>query len=202
MSRKPPGTMRRLSTLISPEMAALVAKQKKFGGAPAPVPSKLDDGFRAALAGHPQLPELVSELDAWYEHARKIGTEMSLLDGINREQYLNVCLTIYRVLHHASGGMDEEAEAEAAEAAAEDWRDASGGALTLPRDRFQDALFELAYQWAPAPASGRDMLPDDYSNFLHSLRVRLNHPEVPLRSYPAVPTPAHICMGRHSLHQS
>ena len=87
-------------------------------------------------------PEVLEALQMWWSCAqRSIRTERREGHGLVRDEYMRICMKIYRAM------IAEFDEAEAAECSEQDWVQDAKGEPELSRERFMDAMFELADVW-------------------------------------------------------
>ena len=130
--------------------------------------------------------QVVDELQVWWctaQRSMQSGGD-STASELDREHYMVMCVRIYKAM------MEDFDLAEAEKNAADDWEnDCAPGEQGLGRERFMDAIFELADVWT------KSVDPSEYVDFLRTLfqRVARGAPPDQARSPSQTlpPTPAH-----------
>ena len=94
---------------------------------------------RKALRQHPKVLETI---EVWWGTAqRSLEQESHRKEGLSRERYILMSKKMYKAM------MQDYVEEEALQSAADDWEEDAGSAPILSKDRFFDAIFELADLW-------------------------------------------------------
>ena len=126
-------------------------------------------------------PKILNELQLWWDTLiswAKTTQGRSDATSLNFEEYCQ----LHRVLYRELLGEDEYDEAEADEAAAEEWQLDCGGAETLEHAEFFNSIFELADMYVDSIEA------KEYSDFLKDLRLNVKTSLSKLPKY--VPTAA------------
>ena len=109
-------------------------------------------------------PEVLEVLQLWWACAqRSMQSEKLQVTALARDDYVRLCTKIYKAM------IESFDEAEAAECSEEDWLQDSQGEAELSRERFLDAMFELADVWT------RTIEPAEYAAFMRDLFGHVAH---------------------------
>ena len=111
---------------------------------------------RAQLRSDKAVLEVLQDWWLTAQHSMRSENQWSKGTTLGRDDYVRICVKIYKAM------IQDYDEAEALECAQDDWRNDCKGEEELSRERFMDAMFELADVWTKTidAAEYAELLPD------------------------------------------